>query len=175
MRATSTVLLALLSVIGVASAQTPQPVPRGARVRVTPADSSPRIVGQLIAVSDSTLLVRRQHGEGDITITRSRVHRLEVSRGTSRGRSAGRGALFGLVIGGLTGFAWGEAIDCRGFWCFTGQAAAALGATTGVAAGSILGLVVGSFERWRDTDVPASLSIVPARDGSLAIVSRIPF
>jgi hypothetical protein len=37
MRATFAVLLALLSVVGVASAQTAQTLPRGTRVRITPA------------------------------------------------------------------------------------------------------------------------------------------
>ncbi|HJU68459.1 MAG TPA: hypothetical protein VJ650_09430 [Gemmatimonadaceae bacterium] len=173
MRASPTILLAMLFVVGAASAQTAETLPRGTRIRITPASPAQVVVGRLIAVTDSTLVVR--HDRGDFTFPRSVIRRLEVSRGTSRGRSAGRGALGGLVVGGVVGFAWAEVIDCTGFWCFEGGPAAALGATTGLAVGTILGLVVGSFERWRDTDVPARLSILPTRHGSLAIASRIPF
>ena len=169
MRATSTALLALLLVMGVASAQT---LPRGTRVRITPATPTQVVVGRLIAVNDSALVVR--HDRGDLTIPRSVIQRLEVSPGTSRRRSAGRGALFGLVLGGVIGFAWGS-MDCSGFWCFSPNEAAALGATTGVAAGSFLGLVVGSFERWRDTTVPVSISVVPTVEGSMSISGRIAF
>ena len=65
------VVLALLSVVGVASAQAAQALPQGTRVRITPADPSPVIVGELIAVNDSILMVRRQRAAGDITIPRS--------------------------------------------------------------------------------------------------------
>src|SRR5687767_6163101 len=105
MKATATALLALLAVVGVASAQAAQALPQGTRVRITPADPSPVIVGELIAVSDSILMVRRQRGGGDITIPRSLVQRLEVSRGTRRGANAGWGALVGLVVGGAIGYA----------------------------------------------------------------------
>src|SRR5688572_31750361 len=98
MRAMSTVLLAaLLSVVGVASAQMDQPVSRGARVRVTPSTSSRVVVGQLIAVSDSVLVVRSRRDGNEIMIPRAEVLRLEVSRGTNRGESALRGALLGMV------------------------------------------------------------------------------
>ena len=59
MRATFAVLLALLSVVGVASAQTAQTLPRGTRVRITPATPTQVVVGRLIAVTDSAVVVRR--------------------------------------------------------------------------------------------------------------------
>ena len=168
--------LAMLLVVGVASAQTAQSLPRGARVRVTPASASPTIVGQLIAVSDSALVVRRQRSRGDITIPRSDVMRLEISRGTRRGANAGSGALYGGVIGGLAGYGLGEDRCGSDAWfCLKRPAASVLGSITGVVAGTFIGLIVGSFERWGDTEVPMSLSLVPTREGSLAIVSRVPF
>lgn len=176
MRATFMVPLILLLAVGVAPAQTDQSLPRGARVRVTPASASPTIVGQLIAVSDSALVVRRQRGGGDITIPRSDVMRLEISRGTRRGANAGSGALYGGVIGGLAGYAVGEDRCGSDAWfCFKRPAASVLGSITGVVTGTFIGLIVGSFERWGDAEVPMSLSVVPTRDGSLAIVSRVPF
>ncbi len=171
MRAASTALLAVLTVIGVASAQTGQPVPRGARVRVTPATPSPVVVGQLIAVSDSAVVVRPQRYAGDITIPRSAVLRLEVSRGTSRGTSALLGALLGSVIGGVVGYySVGE-----NPWWFDRRGAAVFGGATGAAAGSLIGLVVGSFERWRDTAMPMSLSAAPTGRGLLSVRGRIAF
>jgi hypothetical protein len=171
MRATFTALLAVLSIIGAASAQTAQPIPRGARVRVTPATPSPVVVGELIAVNDSVLLVRRQRGSGDITIPRSAVLRLQVSQGTSRGTSALRGALLGSVIGGVVGYYSG---NDNGYWVDR-RGAAVLGGITGVAGGSLIGLMVGSFERWRDTAVPMSFSVVPTGGQSPSIVGRIAF
>jgi hypothetical protein len=170
-KATTTALLALLAVVGLASAQTTQTLPRGARVRITPADPSPVIVGELIAVSDSALMVRRQRAAGDVTIPRSAVLRLEISRGTSRGTSALRGALLGSVIGGVVGYYSG---NDNGYWVDR-PGAAVLGAFTGVAGGSLIGLAVGSFERWRDTAVPVNLSVVPTVGRSVSIASRIVF
>jgi hypothetical protein len=173
MKATATALLAALSVlvVGSAPAQAAQALPQGTRVRITPADPSPVIVGELIAVSDSILMVRRQRGAGDITIPRSLVQRLEVSRGTNRGARALRGALLGLVIGGVVGYASG---NDNGYWVDR-RGAAVLGAATGVAGGSLIGLLVGSFERWRDTAVPISLSVMPTGGQSLSVGGRIAF
>ena len=168
MRATFSALLAVLSVVEVASAQ---PIPRGARVRVTPATPSPVVVGELIAVNDSALRVRRQRGSGDITIPRSAVLRLQVSRGTSRGTSALRGALLGSVIGGVVGYySVTENSDL-----VDQQAGAVIGVAYGAASGSLIGLLVGSFERWRDTAVPMSFSVVPTGGQSPSIVGRIAF
>ena len=175
MRATSTTLLALLSIAGVASAQSAQPVPTGARVRVTTASNPSAVIGELVAVNDSALSVRRQRDSGDVSIPRSLVHRLEVSRGTSRGASAGKGALIGLAIGGVVGLAAGEDCGSEDFVCFDRGATAAMGMTAGVSIGGLSGLVSGGAERWRDTAVPMSLSVVPTAARSVSIVSRIVF
>jgi hypothetical protein len=175
MRATSTTLLALLSMVGVASAQSVQPVATGARVRVTTADNPSAVVGELVAVNDSALLVRRQVDSNDVSIPRSLVHRLEVSRGTSRGTSARRGALIGLAIGGMVGFLAGEDCSSEDFICFDRGSTAAIGMASGVSIGGLIGLVTGGAERWRDTAVPMTLSVVPTAARSMSIVSRIAF
>ena len=80
------------------------------------------------------------------------------------------------MIGGLAGYAVGEDRCGSDAWfCFKRPAASVLGSITGVVTGTFIGLIVGSFERWGDAEVPMSLSLVPTRDGSLAIVSRVPF
>ena len=175
MRATSTTLLALLSMVGVASAQSAQPVATGARVRVTTADNPSAVIGELIAVNDSALLVRRQVDSNDVSIPRSLVHRLEVSRGTSRGTSARKGALIGLAIGGMVGFLAGEDCSSEDFICFDRGSTAAIGMASGVSIGGLIGLVTGGAERWRDTAVPMTLSVVPTAGRSMSIVSRIAF
>ena len=174
MRAMSTALLALLSVAGVASAQMDQPVPRGARVRVTPSTTSRVVVGELIAASDSALVVRGQRG-GHIMIPRSHVLRLEVSRGTNRGESALRGALLGAVIGGVVGYYRGSDSCSDAWFCLHRPGAAVLGGFTGAATGSLMGVLVGSIERWRNVAVPVNLSVTPMGEGSMAIGGRIAF
>ena len=170
MRAMSTALLALLSVVGVASAQAADGVPRGARVRVTPSTPSRVVVGQLIEASDSALVVRSRRG-GEIIIPRSNVLRLEVSRGTNRGESALRGALLGALIGGVVGYASG---NDNGYWVDK-RGAAVLGGFTGAATGSLMGVLIGSVERWRNVAVPMDLSLMPTGEGSMAIGGRIAF
>ena len=175
MRAALTVLLAVVTAVGVASAQA-DTVPRGTRVRITPSTPSSVIVGELIGASDSVLVVRTQGYRGDVTIARAAVMRLEVSRGTRRHTSAGWGALIGMGIGGLAGFAAGED-RCGGdaWFCIKRPLAAVLGGATGVATGSLIGLIVGSFERWSDSAVPVSLSVAPTGGGSLSVAGRIAF
>lgn len=174
MRAMSTALLALLSVAGVASAQMDQPVPRGARVRVTPSTPSRVVVGQLIAASDSGLVVRSRRG-GEIMIPRAHVLRLEVSRGTNRGESALRGALLGAVVGSVVGYYRGNDHCYDSWFCFDRRGAAVLGGFTGAATGSLMGVLIGSVERWRNVAVPMNLSVMPAGEGSMSIGGRIEF
>ena len=175
MRATSTTLLALLSIVGVASAQPEPPVVTGARVRVTTMNSSSAVIGELVAVNDSALLVRRHLDSSDVSIPRTLVHRLEVSRGTTRGASARKGALIGLAIGGVVGFAAGEDCSSEDFMCFDRGTTAAIGMMSGVSIGGLIGLVTGGAERWRDTAVPVSLSVAPTGGGSLSVAGRIAF
>lgn len=173
MRATSTVLLAL-SVVGVASAQTPQTLPRGTRVRITAAAPTQVVVGRLIAVTDSAVVVRRDRG--DLTIPRVEIQLVEVSRGTSRGASALWGALIGLGIGGGIGLAsWYTSNEGSNALVTSAPQAFAVGAIYGTPIGTIIGFAVGFRERWKDTAVPVDLSIVPTGGQSFAIAGRIVF
>ena len=176
MRAALTVLLAVVTAVGVASAQA-DTVPRGTRVRITPSTPSSVIVGELIGASDSVLVVRTQGYRGDVTIARAAVMRLEVSRGTSKGASTATGMGLGAFAGGLIGLVWGKLKDCGGdsWFCFEDGAAAALGAATGAVTGTLIGVIVGSIERWRDSAVPVSLSVAPTGVGSLSVGGRIAF
>jgi hypothetical protein len=176
MRAAFTVVLAVASAVGVASAQAADTVPRGTRVRITPSTPSQVIVGELIGASDSVLVVRTQGYRGDVTIPRAAVLRLEVSRGTRRHTSTGWGALLGMTIGGVAGFAAGEdSCGSDSWFCIKRPLGAVLGGATGVTAGILIGLVVGSVERWRDSAVPMSLSIAPTVGGSVSVGGRIAF
>lgn len=173
MRATSTVLLALLLVVGVASAQTAKTLPRGTRVRITAAVPRP-LVGRLIAVTDSAVVVRRDMG--NLTIPRAEIQRVEVSRGTSRAASALWGALIGLGIGGGIGLvSWYTSNEGSNALVTSATQAFAVGAIYGTPIGTIIGFAVGFRERWKDTAVPVDLSIVPTGGQSLAIAGRIVF
>jgi hypothetical protein len=178
MRATFTLLAILLSVLSVASlaAQAEPPVPETQRVRITMATAAPTvIIGDLIAVSDSGVSVRRQHDAGDITIPRALVHRLEVSAGFDHGASAKKGGVIGLLAGGVFGFAAGEDCTSEDFICFDRYETALAGAVVGAAIGGLLGFLSGGAERWRDADLPMRLSVVPSGGRSVSIMSRILF
>lgn len=172
MRATLNALLGLVSIVGVAAAQA---VPTGARVRVTTVNNPSAMVGQLIAVSDSALLVRSQRDAGDVSIARSLVHRLEVSRGSSRGERARKGALIGLAIGGVVGLAAGEDCSTADFICFDRGSTTMVGAMAGLSIGTIIGLITGGAERWQEAAIPMSLSVAPTGGGSLSVGGRIAF
>lgn len=176
MRATSMPLCALLSVVVVTSvpAQASRPVPTGALVRVRTANNPSVVVGQLVALSDSALLVR-QLDSGDVSIPRSDVERLEVRRRVSRGENARKGALIGLAIGGVLGVAAGDDCDSGDFICFDRRATGAFGAFAGLSIGTLIGVVTGGGERWRATAVPMRLSMVPIAGRSVSIVSSIAF
>ena len=176
MRGVSAALLALLSAAGVASAQMNQPIPRGARVRVTPSTPSRVVVGQLIALNDSALVVRSRRSGNEIMVPRAEVLRLEVSRGTNRGESALRGAVLGMAVGGAVGYGRGNE-HCSGdaWFCLDRQGAAMLGGFTGAAAGSLIGVLIGSVERWRNVAMPMGLSVMPTGEGSMSIGGRMAF
>jgi hypothetical protein len=189
MRHTFTTLVALMSLIPLVSlsAQTErQQVLVGARVRITVPDtmrigeqpSSARplmVIGQLVAVSDSTMSVRNEASSGYVTVPLSRVQRLEVSTGSRRGASAVTGGLIGLGVGGILGYAGGEDCDGEGWCFFPREETAVVGALLGAAMGSVVGLIVGRGERWRDTEVPARLSVIPTGTRSISVTSTLRF
>ena len=188
MRSTFIALVTLLSITAVASvaAQTEPRALVGTRVRITvpdtmgtsepPASARPLLViGQLVAFNDSTMSVRNEAGSGDVTVARSRVQRLEVSTGSNRRASAVTGGLIGLGVGGILGYASGDDCSDRGFICFPQEETAVAGAFVGAALGSLIGLLVGHEERWRDTALPARVSVVPTGSRSISVTSTLRF
>lgn len=188
MRSTSMALVTLLAITPVVSlaAQTEPLVLVGKRVRITipdtmgtgepPTSARPLVViGQLVAFNDSTMSVRNEAGPGDVTLARSRVQRLEVSKGSNRRRSAVTGGLIGLGAGGILGYAAGDDCSDRQFICFPQEETAVAGAFFGAALGSLVGLVVGYDERWQDTALPARVSVVPTHTRSISFTSTLRF
>jgi hypothetical protein len=187
MRSTFTTFVALVSLMPLVSlaAQADQPALIGTRVRITmPRASYDRVgsdigppvfvIGQLVAVSDSTMSVRNE-ADAEVTVPLSRVHRVEVSAGSSRAASARRGGLIGVIAGGIVGFAAGEDCTAQDFICFDRPSTAVAGAAVGAGLGGLIGLVVGGVERWRSTEIPARTSVVPTGTGSFLISATLRF
>lgn len=187
MRSILTRLVALLSLFPLLSlpAQTDQPVLVGKRVRITMPDTiggvglaaggrSLVVIGQLVAISDSTISLRHDANSGDVTVSRSRVQRLEVSHGSNRSKHAVVGGLIGLGIGGVGGYWSGD--DCpNGSWlCFSREDTAVIGGIVGAAVGSLIGLLANPGERWREASVPR-VSVVPTGAGSILLTSTLRF
>jgi hypothetical protein len=188
MRSTFIALVTVLSITAVASlaAQTEPQVVVGKRVRITvpdtmgtsepPTSARPLLViGQLVAFNDSTMSVRNDVTSSDITVSLSRVQRLEVSTGSNRRASAVTGGLIGLGVGGILGYASGDDCSDRQFICFPREETAVAGAFLGAALGSVMGLLVGQGERWRDTAIPARVSVVPTGSRSISVTSTLRF
>lgn len=188
MRSTSMALVTLLAITPVVTlaAQTEPRVLVGKRVRITMPDtmgtseppSSARplvVIGQLVAFNDSTMSVRNEAASGDVTVARSRVQRFEVSKGSNRRASAVTGGLIGLGLGGIIGYAAGDDCSDREFICFPREETAVGGALLGGALGSLVGLLVGHGERWRDTALPARVSVVPTGTRSISVTSTLRF
>jgi len=148
------------------SAQQPQQLRPGQRVRVSPVrpDSTP-FVGELLALADSSLTVRRDSADVRRFAFRD-IRRIEVSQG--RRSNARTGATAGEVAGLVAGLAYGLSTplrlgSCRhGFlsFCFVADAGSVLLSTgyilfttaLGTAAGGVLGAGIGLFvktEAWQ--------------------------
>ena len=185
MRSILTIALALVAAVPLA-AQTEQALLVGARVRITTPDTMPTagaaknprpliVVGKLVAVDDSTLLIRNDAGAADVTISRNRIQRFELGTGTHRARKAGIGALIGLAVGGAVGYAsgegcWDENCVFRTFREYNMVVGAVLGAVIGAGMGYLAG-----GERWRDAGLPARLGFIPTSSRSMAITSTLRF
>lgn len=182
---TLVVTVASLIVVSSVAAQADQESLIGRRVRITTSNPTPpadrqrgvarvAVIGELTGTSDSTLSLRREATEDEVTVPLSRVQRLEMSTGSDRGASATKGAVIGLAIGGVVGFAAGEDCSDADFICFSRDATAAGGAAAGVALGFIIGLIAGGGERWEDTAIPR-VSVDPTGARSISIGSTIRF
>lgn len=163
--------------VGVLSAQ----VAPGDRIRVRTVDEK-RLVGRLAEYGEDTLVLIDASG-AQRRVVRSRVTRLEVSRGQHRRLLAG--AVVGTLAGALVGTAVGVALDseadaaassrcrsgnnlsCGSRW-FDGIEVG-IGAVLGSSTGLVAGLVAGSFrvEKWRAVPLTDHVAFVatPSRVG----------
>lgn len=161
------VLIAMWSFAENVSAQTQ--LGPGTRVRVFEAARS--IVGTLDAIDDQTITFRKKPDSEPVTLDRSKIVRLEVSRKPSRRKV---GALIGGAVGVVAGVAFAAAQDCQpeqdflnickntknnpGYYAF---AAVVLGA-----AGAGLGALVAPGEKWESvTAVRPHVAVWPSRGG----------
>jgi hypothetical protein len=177
-------MLASLIVVSSVEAQADEGGLVGKRVRITTSNPTPPrdhqrgarpavIIGELTATSDSTMSLRRSETMDEVTISLSRVQRLEMSTGSDRGASAAKAAVIGLAIGGVVGAAAGEDCSEADFICFERSATAMGGPVAGVTIGFLIGLIAGGGERWEETAIPR-VSIVPG-ERSISIGSTIRF
>lgn len=188
MRSTIIAVSALVSLVAVmpVAAQTERPLLVGARVRITMSDTTPPdgssasgrpviVIGQLLAIGDSTLSIRKDVSADETIVPRSRVQRLEVSTGSNRSRTAAAGGLIGLAFGGILGYASGKECQAEDFICFSRDETTAAGAFAGAAVGGLVGLLVGQGERWQDAAAPSRLSVIPTGRRSMRISSTLRF
>lgn len=146
----ATSFLLLLAVPAVFAAQD-----AGPRVRLTTA-GAPALVGTLVGSDADSLRLRIPGEPTSVAVARSRVRRLEISRGWRRATVAGAallapaGALAGAVLAGRS------APTPRGYSAldlYDGETRTLTGAWIGGAIGLVVGAVIGSQvrrERWED-------------------------
>ncbi|MGQ0712845.1 MAG: hypothetical protein ACT4PJ_03830 [Gemmatimonadaceae bacterium] len=182
MRATILVCTALLALARAASLRAQADAARlvGARVRVAfTAPGSPHgfhvVVGDLVAVTDSTLSIRPPGSTMHETISTSSVQGFEVRTGRDRGRGAGFGALIGLGSGLIIGYALGDDCGPDEFICFDRDETMLGGGFVGAAIGGLIGLAVGRGDRWAVRSVPGRVSVVPLSGGGVRLGASLRF
>jgi hypothetical protein len=121
-----------------------------ARVRVTASDR--RLSGDLVAVDETALLVRRDGRQEPDRIPLDSVTSIErqVRRGGKK-RGLGLGLLTGAAIGAVAGYAAGEDCGPDAFVCFDRPTTAASGAVVFGVLGMAIGALVAPGERWEST------------------------
>lgn len=162
-------VLALLMTLPLAQATPVSPLTPGTRVRVTVREASgERTVTGPLRTFDSQALTLTSNGARHVSLPRSTITKIEVSRGHRR--RVGEGALVGAVAG-LAVFALIEA-SCTGE-CEPAENRAALAAGA-VAVGAVAGAGVGALarsERWEPVpwavSGPRSTRLRPALSLSL--------
>ncbi|MEA2763908.1 MAG: hypothetical protein QOK07_312 [Gemmatimonadaceae bacterium] len=148
------------------SALDPARVDAGSRVRIAaPVFGGKKQVATVVSVTDDSLLLRQGASTAYLSVAKSDITGLEVSRGTHTRK--GRGALLGLLIGAGTGAAIGAATykkpkPCEGFSCFgdiLGPSSRGFNVGIGAAFGGLLGTAVGALVGMsaRDSWVPATV------------------
>jgi len=155
----------------------------GEPVRLTmgSAASSPRVAGTLVRQDPDSFWVQLAGRTAPVSLARSAVARLEVSRG--RKRAVGQGALVGAGLGAIAGFVAGGYAASRSRSCGTpgfadvcyvdwyGQAfrGALVGGAIGGAVGAAVGYAVRT-DRWEGVPLSRAhhLALVP-RGAGLAL------
>lgn len=150
-------LLALLAAIPpFAEAQFPADVRAGARVRVwlpeaTRQEQAPErrqlLRGTVESVDAGGLRLRVPGVAGTISVPRSSVRRLDVSRGVSRGASMVERAVGGAIGGAITFALLNDPKRTGGPHYRTDWRAAGVGAAWGGGIGAVIGLIW-PYERW---------------------------
>jgi hypothetical protein len=149
---------ALLSMPFVATrAQFPVDVQPGTRVRVwlpepTRQEQSPEhrmvVRGTVESVNGDALRVAIPGTQGSLTIPRTSVRRLDVSKGVSRAASGFERMVEGAVVGAIYAALMNDPGRRNGPSFRTDWEAAGVGAGIGAGAGLFVG-VVAPYERWR--------------------------
>jgi hypothetical protein len=149
---------ALLSLpIVTARAQFPLDVQPGTRVRVwipeaTRQDQSPEhrmvVRGTVESVNSDAVRVAIPGTQGSLTIPRTSVRRLDVSKGVSRAASGFERAVQGAIVGAIYTALMNDPGRRNGPNFRTDWKAAGVGAAIGGAAGLFVG-VIAPYERWR--------------------------
>jgi hypothetical protein len=125
----------------------PGPSP-GDRIRVSLMQPDGwRWIGTLVEARVDSLLFRPEQSAGDMTVSRLRLAKLEVSRGVRS--HAGRNAGLGLLVGGLLGTVIGVAAHGDSDDLDAGSSAVLVGASLGVL-GAGFGALSGAVHRSED-------------------------
>ena len=162
-RFASFLVVGLSLVPAAAAAQDAPEVRPGAAVRVWTSPAAAPFIGKVLAQDGTSLFLAAEGFDAPVTVTRSAITRIDVSRGR---RSGGKTVLNGMLIGVAAGFAWGliEGDDSRNQWF--GMTALEKGLILNiltVPAGALVGALVGPGpEHWTTTAAPSKGSLLVA-------------
>ncbi len=149
----------------------------GERVRLTMGGaSSTRVAGMLVSHDADSFWVQLAGRTAPVSLARSAVVQLEVSRGQTR--AVGKGALVGAGLGAIAGFVAGgyaasRSRSCAGFadvcyvdWYGRAFRGALIGGAIGGAVGAALGYAVRT-DRWEGVPLSRAhhLALVPRGPG----------
>jgi len=177
------VLLLLLALAEPAAAAAAEPaVETRPRVRVTaPSVARSRIIATLVAEDEASLSIAI--GKTIVTVPRSEVTRLEVSRRRGRrGTHALIGGALGALAGGVIGYATADKCDdtvnfLYGGCLITPANTGAMGAGAGALLGVLVGVSVGSGEKWETIEPRrrVSVAVAPAPGKGVGATLRVAF
>jgi hypothetical protein len=132
-------------------------------------------IGTVVAVTDSSIVLRLDRSREARAIPRDSVARLEVSRGRNVSGAVLRGALIGGGVGALVGAIAGEDCSQDDFICFDRAETIPLGALLFAGLGSVVGLLVGSREKWGKPVTFPRVGIAPASGGGVTMSASLSF